>query len=89
MTIHEQAGAVLDASGRAIAPPQTALAARPLGPWDQNGVYAEFAYHQSDFEGGFFAMYTVHGGTYDKSSLSELTLQQLGIPMMPTAQAQA
>lgn len=27
---------IIDASGRLIAPPQTVLAVRPMGPWTQN-----------------------------------------------------
>jgi hypothetical protein len=30
--------AIVDASGRVIAPPQTEIAPRAMGPWDTNGT---------------------------------------------------
>ena len=45
----------------------------------QAGVYATFAHMQPDFKGGEFAMYQVHGGERDKSTLSEATVRALGI----------
>lgn len=41
--------------------------------------FATYAHEQSDFKGGTFRMYQVHGGAHDRSTVSEETLRALGI----------
>ena len=41
--------------------------------------YAVYAFEQDDFEGGSFAMFTIHGGPSDGSSVTAETLRALGM----------
>ena len=47
--------------------------------------FAVFGYDQPDGDGGSFPIYTVYGGPLDRSSVSAMTLQQRGIPIMRDA----
>ncbi len=42
-------------------------------------VWATYCFDQPDFKGGAFAMYLVHGGQHDRSTVTAETLTQLGI----------
>lgn len=45
---------------------------------------AEFRYYQPDGEGGQFAMYDIHGGPLDRSTVSAISLKKHGIPIPKT-----
>lgn len=62
---------IFDEQGRFVAPPQAE--AKP---------YAVFAFHQPDYAGGSFPVYTIRGGPSDGSSVTRETLDELNIPIV-------
>ena len=45
-------------------------------------VHAIFAFEQDDFHGGSMRLYTIVGGTHDKSTVTAETLAALGIEVL-------